>query len=260
MKPIKLTPELVEQAKEKFNLYLKGLKMSDGKISYAQTFSYDAEDKVYLSFSYMAFAKMLTLISSYSTEIAWHGMGKKLTDSEYYIEDIVVYPQRVTGAHVDMDIENYPKWMYANIENPAFKKICLQGHSHVSMSPSPSSVDLGHQKDILDDLGNKGFYIFIIMNKRLEHDIRIYDLDVNTMYETDDIILDVYDTDDSMSEFLQNTKKVVKTITYNSPKENFHKESKFKRYEEYGDDEDDEAVIKLYEELYGHQHDDSADY
>jgi hypothetical protein len=94
----------------------------------------------------------------------------------------------------------------------------MQGHSHVSMSVSPSGVDEGHRAQILDQLDEDMFYIFMVWNKRLETHTLIYDMANNVLYEDSDVTVKILG-DDSMDEFLADAKEKVqkkKTATYRS--------------------------------------------
>lgn len=120
--------------------------------------------------------------------------------------DILVYPQQVSGATVNTDQEEYTNWLYG-LEDAVFNALKMQGHSHVDMGVSPSSVDLTHQSEILSQLEGDMFYIFMIWNKRLEHTIKIYDLGSNTLYEDEDIQLVCPDLEDFLTQADQMVKK-----------------------------------------------------
>ena len=90
----------------------------------------------------------------------------------------------------------------------------MQGHSHVNMAPSPSSVDLNHQEEILEMMGEQDFYIFMIWNKSFASNIKVYDMAVNTLYESGDVTVKLLDEDDSLDEFLKGAKSMVESRTY----------------------------------------------
>lgn len=216
-KPIKLTDELVQAAVEEFAKALAGLKMSDGKVSYTKKFTYSDDDKAQVLFTPLAYTKMVSLIMTYSTEVAWHGVGQRVDNAKFLITDILVYPQTVTGGNVEMDTDAYAKWLIDNIEDDRFNHIIMQGHSHVNASTKPSSVDLKHQDDILAMLSDDMYYIFLIWNKHLEHTTKIYDLQNNTLYEDEDISYGIADEDFDVDAFLAESKALVKEKKQTAP-------------------------------------------
>ena len=74
----------------------------------------------------------------------------------YLISDILVYPQEVTGSTVTTDQNEYEMWLMKQ-EDDVFNNIRMQGHSHVNMSTSPSSVDLNLYDGILSQLDSDMF-------------------------------------------------------------------------------------------------------
>lgn len=213
-KPIKLTDELRQQAIAEFSKTLASTKMSDGKISYNKNFTYGEEDKATILFTPIAYTKMVSLIMNFDSEIAWHGVGRRIEGAKFLISDILVYPQTVSGTDVQMDTEAYAKWIQANDEDERFNHIIMQGHSHVLMSTSPSSTDLMHQENILSMLSDDMYYIFLIWNKKLEHTTKIYDLQNNTLYENKDITYGIADENVDLDKFVDGAREQVKKRTY----------------------------------------------
>lgn len=227
-RPIKMTPEYLDECRSDFEKALQLVKMSDGKLNFTKTFpSGSSKAKVY--FTPAAWAKMVILINEFEKEIAWHGVAHRLGEAEgetapagpeceYIITDILVYPQEVSSAAVEMDTEKYAAWLMENIEDERFNSIRMQGHSHVRMPPSPSCVDLNHQEEILRMLGDDDFYIFMIWNKMLASDVKVYDLKENTLFENGDVTVLILDEVGSMNEFLADAKAKVKNkpCTYQS--------------------------------------------
>lgn len=202
-KPIKLTPELKQQAVAEFAKTLAEMKMSDGKVSYSKNFTYKNEEKAKILFTPTAYAKMVSLLMAFVSEVAWHGVGERMDEKTFVISDILVYPQTVTGTTVDMDTEKYALWLMENDEDDRFNHIIMQGHSHVKMQTSPSSVDKTHQEEILEQLTDDMYYIFMIWNKRLEHTTKIYDLQNNTMYDDSEIEYGIIDEQCDLDEFIE---------------------------------------------------------
>lgn len=215
-KHIKLTPEDIEAYVQEFKSDLTKSKWADGKVNFSKTLG-TISRKATVRFTEGAWLKMQTLIREFDKEVAWHGTafrGDDTSKDEYYITDILVYPQKVTGASVEMDTEEYAKWIEENIEDERFFDIRMQGHSHVNMGVSPSSVDLTHQEAILDQLSDGLFYIFMIWNKKGDGNIKIYDLAKNVLFEKDDIEVEVMDDGYGLDAFIKDAKNMVKDRVY----------------------------------------------
>ena len=207
---IKITPECLDEIRKDFETTLKGAKVADGKISYTKNFGY-INRKAVIYFTDLAWLKMQALIREFSTEVAWHGVayrGEDKSKDEYYITDILVYPQEVTGATVNTDQEKYEQWLMQH-DDEVFFNIRMQGHSHVNMSTSPSGVDTTHQEKILAQLDDTMFYIFMIWNKRGEKTVKIYDLAKNILFDGQDVSIQVKDDGLGLDAFLSGAKAMV---------------------------------------------------
>ncbi len=216
-KPIKMTPEYLQQCRDEFEKALSTTKLADGKITFTKTFTADSK-KAEVHFTSLAWRKMTSLLSSFDKEVAWHGVAFRSDDDskdEYIITDIVVYPQTVTGANVEMDTEKYAMWLMENADDERFNDIRMQGHSHVNMGVTPSSVDLNHQEEILNMLGDDDFYIFMIWNKSLTSNTKIYDMRKNALFENGDVSV-TYEPDE-MDDFVEAAKKMVIAKTTYTP-------------------------------------------
>lgn len=208
-KPIKLTEKLKNQAVKEFETALSKMKLSDGKVNYTKGFVYKEKEHAKVLFTPMAYAKMVSVLMAFDSEVAWHGVGCRIDKKTFLISDILVYPQTVTGTTVEMDVEKYSDWLMNNDDDERFDNIVMQGHSHVKMSTSPSATDCKHQEDILSQLKDDMFYIFMIWNKRLEHTTKIFDLENNIMYEDDEIDYGFSGEDCDIDEFVDEAKEIV---------------------------------------------------
>lgn len=212
-KPIRLTGELLEKIKAEFVETVKSMKMFDGKIKYEKSFRWkdSVDDKAYIVFTPVAFAKMTMLVQGFDSEVAWHGVVD--VDPEvpnvFNIVDILVYPQLVDGSNVNTDQAAYTDWLYG-LEDGVFERVRMQGHSHVNFSTRPSSVDDSHQESILKQVGDDMFYIFMIWNKKFEHTIRIFDMKNNTLYEDGDIEVLICQDGVDLNAFMKDAKEIVK--------------------------------------------------
>ena len=172
--------------------------------------------KPWVFFTNDAYLKMRSLVTTCKEEIAWHGVVRKASLSEYYIEDILVYPQTVTGVTVTSDQQAYSEWLYAH-EDEVFNNLRLQGHSHVNMGTTPSGVDNALYEAILSQITDNDYYIFLITNKSGDVNIWIYDMAQNIIFEKEDITVRVLlqDQEQTLAEW---TSKVIDTaITKRTP-------------------------------------------
>ena len=182
------------------------------------------EEKIEIAFSEMAEKKMYYLIHECEKEIGWHGLVSR-SENGFYVEDIIVFPQEVTGATVTSDDELYPTWMLSQPDE-IYNKIRFHGHSHVNMATSPSGVDDTYQEQIIQQfmsspVDENNFYIFGIFNKKGSYWLNIYDIYNNKFYETDDISYVFYQSDEqawAKEQIKENVKEevVVKTSGYYS--------------------------------------------
>lgn len=194
------------ETQAEFAELLESLKMSDGEIRYIKTYTYkDAAAILWLT--PIAYSKTVALINAFSDEVAWHGTAVRKAENEFVIEDILVYPQEVTGSTVNTDQTRYTDWLYG-FDDESFNKIRMQGHSHVNMGVSPSSVDNNHREKILEQLDDEMFYIFMVWNKSLKTHTLIYDMKNNILYDDKDITVKILG-DDSLETFLGDAERKV---------------------------------------------------
>lgn len=177
--------------------------------------------KATLKFSERAWMKIFALVHTYSTEVEWHGVVKRLSTDTFYIKDVLIFPHKVTGATVISDQAEYEKWL-DTLDNETFNALRFHGHSHVNMGVSPSDVDMTYRRNILNNFGTPSatsdlFYIFLIFNKKGDVSGEIYDLQNNALYsksvDADEINL-VVEGCDWLTDFLAEAKDVVKEHTY----------------------------------------------
>jgi len=205
-KPIRITEEIKTKTQAEFAALLNDLKMSDGEIRYTKAFEYKGAGAV-LWLTPTAYSKTVALVTKFSDEVAWHGLAVRQAQNEFVIEDIVVYPQEVTGSTVNTDQERYTEWLY-EFDDEVFGKIRMQGHSHVNMGVTPSGVDSGHREKILGQLDDDMFYIFMVWNKTLKTHTLIYDMANNILYDDSDIAIKIIG-DDSLDAFLADAEEKV---------------------------------------------------
>lgn len=148
------------------------------KVSSVDTVPKDLVDpKIYITA--MAFCKMQTLIQKCDKEIAWHGLVRH-SGRNYTIYDILVYPQTVTAATATSIDDDYPIWI-SKLEDKEINNMRMQGHSHVNMGVTPSGVDEQYYRDLLAHVTD--YYIVMVLNKRNDATVRLYDVANNVLYE-----------------------------------------------------------------------------
>ena len=221
MKPIFITEAEKQKLLDEFQQKLAKMRMFDGKLSMEQSYEYKEKlPKAVLWYTPKAWIKMISLVDSFTGEVGWHGSIERVKGStnEYVVKDIFVYPQTVTGAHVDTDEEEYHDFIMEVIQqHESDPDFCLNfhGHSHVNMAVSPSGTDISDQKTKMEDQ-KTGFYVFTIQNKQRDSKTWIYDYDNNIAYMPEDVEIDIT-LDESIEAFIQEAHDIViplKTTTY----------------------------------------------
>lgn len=208
MRTIRLTPKDKQVLLDNFNDYLNNLRISSNTIHYSSNLTPSLpalEDPIKLYINADAYCKMLLYVRDTKTEIGWHGTVKRTEDGKaYWITDVMVYPQTVTGATVNTDQVEYEKWL-ETLSDDTFNHLRFQGHSHVNMSVTPSGVDEQYYDNMIQPLPSNDYYIFLIMNKSGETTWRIYDLKNNCIYENADIDVIVLSSGENKIDLLTTT-------------------------------------------------------
>lgn len=239
-KPIYMTPAMREEVIREFTEHLDSINLTNGKLKYETSYYWprekdengkEIEDRVTVRFSKQAKLKQDALIREFSTEVGWHGLVHRDPDDQkvFHIDDIIVFPQRVTGSTVTPDQWQYSQWLMS-LPDAEFNSCRYHGHSHVNMSVGPSGTDDKWQADTLkrmrgdglsaeaqqnfvDEMGDSAFYIFMIWNKRGDVNVKVYDLMTNHFYEEKEVDIQFDDVLD-LSDFLADAKAKVQTTTY----------------------------------------------
>ena len=148
----------------------------------------DNIQKPVLNISAESYLKMLELINQSSVECSWHGLVRR-GGNEYFIYDILVFPQINSATSTTTDEKEFAEWQTKLIMNPEFpiEDLRMHGHSHVLMNVFSSGVDDQYQKDLITKVEDDDYYIFLIMNKKMEMCAFIYDFTQQVMFETSDI-------------------------------------------------------------------------
>lgn len=128
-----------------------------------------------------AYLKMRKLVDDVATEIGWYGTVTKCPglDNVFIIEDILVYPQTVTGATCEQDDDKMFEFeMSLTTDQVNHKR--FQGHSHVNMGVTPSGVDEQFYQDLLTQVTD--YFIITVTNKNKAYTTRFYDIANNILY------------------------------------------------------------------------------
>lgn len=195
MRNIRITDAVIERMCEQVRTAMKGTVVTKDKLDLSVPLKLTLADvdKPTVMVSAMADQKMRNLVLNCNEEIAWHGTVSYDAESNtYLIEDIFVFPQYTTAATVQSIDEEYGPWLMT-LDDETFSKLRMHGHSHVSMGVTPSGVDTTYQEQLIQRV--QDFYIFMIINKREDYHICVYDVVNNIMYDKADIIVDMYMTE-----------------------------------------------------------------
>ena len=188
-----------------------------------------------------AYIKMRMLVDKSDKEIGWYGIVNEMPglQATYIIEDIVVYPQRVTGVTVEQDEDRMFEFeMSLTTEQVNHKR--FHGHSHVNMSTGPSGVDENFYQELLSQVND--YFIITVTNKRNEYTTRFYDMRNNILY-TDVPIHLIQNNGTPYQDWYEENKEQVKenTVKYDYYTNLYkHKETKkTKQLSLYEDDDED---------------------
>lgn len=137
------------------------------------------EPKVYITAE--AYVKLRKLVDATTTEIGWYGTVTKMPgfESVFVIDDILVYPQTVTGATCVQDDDRVFEFEL-NLSTDQVNRKRFHGHSHVNMGVTPSGVDEQFYQDILTQVDD--YFIVMITNKSGAYYTRFYDMQNNILY------------------------------------------------------------------------------
>ena len=208
---ITCSPEVIEKLLAKARTELMGKKYQSNKVNLS--LSLEKDDRIAeVYFSPKAWLKMNRLVKEFSTEVQWHGTVKRISETQFFVEDILVFPHEVTATTVVSKQEEYEAWLDA-LDDETFNKLRFHGHSHVKMHVRPSGTDEDVQTNFLKGLGKPAkdydpFYIFLIINKDGDINCQVYDITNNALYDDDEVFTDVYLDGTDFSKFIEDAKKL----------------------------------------------------
>ena len=174
------------ELQELYELLKKQIAANPGEDSVKITLP-TANKRVVLNFTGLAWLKMRQLVGSCNIEIAWHGIVTVNEDrSVFTVHDILVYPQKIAAATVEIDEPEYNIWHQA-LDNDTYNTLHLQGHSHANFGVTPSGQDRNTYAELMQYVKPDGFYVFLINNKANALWCKIVDRGGNAVYYTKDI-------------------------------------------------------------------------
>ena len=136
-------------------------------------------------------AKMEALVKESPVEISWHGLVKRNKEENcYLIYDILLFPQINSASATQTDQDEYAAWLMDIMNDEDISKfddMRMHGHSHVNMSVFSSTVDDGYQTELLANIQDGDYYIFMILNKKRDICCLVYDYEQQILFETGDV-------------------------------------------------------------------------
>lgn len=171
------------------------------------------KDTIKVGITVEAYTKMKMLVANTKEECAWKGYVTHPTKNLYLIKDIYVYPQKYCGLHVESDDTKYPMWCakLAHEQPDVYNHLRFQGHSHVNASVTPSGTDISYYKEVINEIGDNDFYIFMILNKSGDMWINVFDKKKNIRYEKTDIYTYIYNANIDLCEWTE--KQIKENLT-----------------------------------------------
>lgn len=179
-------------------------------------------EKVYkpsITITAEAYLKMLELVNQSSVECSWHGLVKRYGNA-YLIHNVLVFPQINSPTATTTDEKDFAEWQTNLILDPKFpiEELRLHGHSHVNMNVFSSGVDDKYQKDLLAKVDDGDYYIFFIMNKKMEMCIFLYDFEQQIMFDKNDIDFKIVACKDDIRQWAKDQLKKYATTERTFPR------------------------------------------
>lgn len=162
---------------------------------------------VYITTDVMA--RMEALVKESPVEISWHGLVKRNKEENcYLIYDILLFPQINSAAATQTDQDEYAKWFMEILndeDETKFNDMRMHGHSHVNMSVYSSAIDDGYQTELLTNIQDGDYYIFMVLNKKRDICCLVYDYEQQILFETADVTIKLVSKDKlSITEWAKN--------------------------------------------------------
>lgn len=162
--------------------------------------------------------KMETIIDMVDSEVGWMGLVEQESPGVFRLLDVYILKQEVNGGTTEIDSQDLARLsdeLYDNgtitEDNQDKRGLYFWGHSHDTMSPSPSGQD-NTQFKYLYDICKPPFFIRLIQNKRRERTVALYIADPGSIIQDYMIIRGVDWEIDSkeITEMRESLEKVIK--------------------------------------------------
>lgn len=142
------------------------------------------------------YTTMYELVKQSTVEIQWHMLVNR-RENEYQVYDVLMFPQTNSGASTTTDQNEFAKWQMNLIADPEFPIEDLRGHghSHVNMNVYSSGIDDAYQRDLITKVENGDYYLFFVLNKKMEMYALLYDFDQQIIFETKDMDIQIIKND-----------------------------------------------------------------
>lgn len=219
---LRLTNEQMKKAVELFKKSLADCHIAKN-FNFTLNFKEEIKDveKPTLNIPSEIYCKMFELVRQSNVEISWHGLVHR-ANNNYTIYDILVFPQTNTATTTTTDDTEYANWLMQLMMNPEinFNDLRMHGHSHVNMQVFSSGTDDKYQHDIIKNIEDGDYYLFLILNKKHEICALLYDFEQQVLFDTKDITINVgNDIREWAAEEIKEKTKVQQN-TYKYPKSN----------------------------------------
>ncbi len=209
MKKLKLNKKDKEKLMAKFLQQLNEIEEED-EVVVNISLKEPTKNKITVLFTPEAYLRCQALVKSFSGEVGWNGLIRKINETTYRVYDIMVYPQVVNGMRT-IDPTETNDW-YDKYDN-VYDDMMFQAHSHVNMSTAASTTDMQNQMNMVKNMQGTGFRLFQIWNKQGEINSFLYDLDKNLVYDKDDIDVKIETAEfGTIDSFIEDAKNLASDI------------------------------------------------
>lgn len=142
------------------------------------------------------YTKMYELVKQSPIELQWHMLVKRFPETqEYMVYDVLLFPQTNTGTSTTTDQDEFAKWQTELIMDEHFPIEDLRGHghSHVNMNVYSSGIDDAYQENLITKVEDGDYYLFFVLNKKMEMYALLYDFTQQIVFDTNDMDIQILD-------------------------------------------------------------------
>ena len=219
MKLLRLTTEALEAIKNaflaKFDKEITDYQQKgpnggkfEVKFNFEPSKKAEGEERVTILFEPTAYLKMEKLVDYFKSEVGWYGLVTRRDDHTFYVYDVRICKQVVSGTKVDTEPEDELEFR-DQLSDDELNHMHFQAHSHVDLKTDPSGCDDANQIEYVNNLNGKGFFIFQIWNKKGDINTFVYDLDNNKFYDRNDVDIRIEIPEGTIDNFIAAADKLV---------------------------------------------------